>query len=227
MYQKRIIETLNGIFPGFYESIISGTDFLEIRESDDNHELDGYIEKNGYELQYDYKDYEKWMLDGIDDLYIEKINETAKEYLNIDKLIMKKESSEMDSPKFYNYGTDRGFLKVHIDGTKYTKFINMMFKKHGDTLSQHIKDNFTSYDGFSSFYSNNIDDWWDKRYNYDHNELSTLFDALLDLEGEDLTYDLSDIARDVFGETDMWYTKTGDKKKYGFYDLVKMAGIEV
>lgn len=227
MKQKQIIEILNPIFPGFYESVLDGGHISSMVQDNDDYELGGYLNDNDFEIEYDYKEYKKDVMIEINDLFIEKVNESAKRYCNVENLLMKNESSEMVSPKYYNYETDRIYIKISVDGTKYAKFINTMFKKHRDTLEKFIKKNHTSYSGFHSFYSNAIDEWYKKRLELDYNELGTVFEVLLDLNGEDLIYDISEIADNCFYEGIFWYEKMGEDKKYYFTDLEKMADAEV
>ena len=60
------------------------------------------------------------------------------------------------SPREYNFETDRLFLTVSNDFIK--KVIEEVDR---DTLNRFIIDRCTSYDGFSSYYSNDIDQWID------------------------------------------------------------------
>lgn len=65
---------------------------------------------------------------------------------------------DMTSPKFYNFSTDRIFCTVDADefNSKIRKAV-----ESDPAWKEYIRERFTSYDGFWSNYSNNIedDDW--------------------------------------------------------------------
>lgn len=80
----------------------------------------------------------------------------------------------IDSPREYNFGTDRLFIKV--PAAKLMDLYNLVDKQ---IIAQMVKDQFTSYDGFSSFYSNNwADEEWLKVESWDHNQWCTLLLAI-------------------------------------------------
>ena len=59
------------------------------------------------------------------------------------------------SPKYYNYSTD----KLYFDLIVYNNFTDILIKeveKHNDKLNKFLKDNYSSYDGFCSYTSNNV-----------------------------------------------------------------------
>lgn len=84
--------------------------------------------------------------------------------------------TEMTSPKFYNFETDRLFMRLPLEMVM-TMFANL----DKDTLTRVSKERHTSYDGFCSHYSprwkewGNVEDW-------DHNQLATLLVAHLEEE---------------------------------------------
>lgn len=80
----------------------------------------------------------------------------------------------MKSPKEYNFTTDRIFCEVSAED------ILMMFEKTDKgILEQIIKDTFTSYSGFISFYDSSLDKWKDNVLEWDCNELETLIRAYI------------------------------------------------
>lgn len=90
----------------------------------------------------------------------------------------------MTSPREYNFQTDRIFMDFPAS------FVRKMFaiskaEKH-ETLSKVIEGRFTSRSGFSSFYSNDLEDWICKPVSdWDHNELGTLLIAACLIKGFD------------------------------------------
>ena len=84
----------------------------------------------------------------------------------------------MEIPKFYNFETDRIFIKV-APSTVAALFTASEAEGH-ETLKEVIEKRHTSYDGFHSFYSNDIGKWLLKPVGtWDHNELMSLLFAVL------------------------------------------------
>jgi hypothetical protein len=80
----------------------------------------------------------------------------------------------MTSPKYYNFETDRIFCNIELSEVKR---ISSLVKR--DTLAKVIKDSFTSYDGFHSFYDNKLENWDTDFSNWDCNEIGALIDAYI------------------------------------------------
>jgi hypothetical protein len=219
------IEVLNPIHPGFYESILTPYGFEEQEYESDDSELGGFLSRWGLEIQINYKEYYNKVSSEINDFVIEKINEEADSLFDIESLLGKKIKEDLDSPRQYNFGTDRSFFTVEAEEAKFKQFIDLMFEKQRNNLSEMIEKEYTSYSGFISFYSNDIDEWEEKKYDFDHNELQTIFLTLLD--GEDYTYDLIEIAREIFDEIDLWYEweKNGQTFKYTYWELEKLVEV--
>ena len=165
MFQHKIIEITNPIFPGFYESI------LDPRY---NHILDSMEYEDGKEYTMKEEYYQE-TASTINDLCMDLINQ------EFPGLLWKKESEELESPTYYNYTTDRSFFKVHIKGEDYQRFINTMFTVYRFELEELIKSTYTSRSGFSSHYNNKLEVWEEKaqKGTLDYNEYGTLFEALI------------------------------------------------
>ena len=83
----------------------------------------------------------------------------------------------MTSPREYNFETDRVFVDVPI-ATVNALFTESEKDKHVK-LTTVIKDQCTSYDGFYSYYSNDLGQWLLKPLlTWDHNELGILLQAV-------------------------------------------------
>jgi hypothetical protein len=95
------------------------------------------------------------------------------------------EFEEMDSPREYNFTTDRIFMS--IPRASVAKLMRMARRDKCVKLAAVIKERFTSYDGFLSSYSNRLGDWLKKPLSqWDHNELGTLLRACVPDLDEDL-----------------------------------------
>ena len=74
---------------------------------------------------------------------------------------------EVHSPRFYNYENDSCHVKIRLTQAAEDAIIAKI-GKHRDQIAKWIKENHTSYDGFSSNLSDDIDKW--PRLLFDNNE---------------------------------------------------------
>lgn len=173
------------IFEGFYESNLYNSDSLYWITKNDIDE--GYLQKNQY---YDIDNWEQFTKD-IAKQAVYKLWEILP---NID-IIQDMELKDIYSPKYYNYETDSLIIDIKLNLTKLKKYC---FTTHRAAFNKYLKDNFTSYDGFISYISNNIDDFISD-YNQQPNdkELNTMIEYYLlcqiyetdsDFEGYDTSY---------------------------------------
>lgn len=172
-------------FSGFYESMHS--DAID-------QEINSYFDVEGCGEE-DLAPEDFWMkFDGhgfIQIAYCKKYVEHFVYLFNeVTELDIKLEFKDMSSPKEYNFTTDRIFCDISEEDIK-----KIFGKTKTQTLAETIKDNFTSYDGFHSFYSNQIKDWFSDGkgvLDFDHNELMTLLEACLKdhYTGDDLSFEL-------------------------------------
>lgn len=152
-------------FSGFYESIHNSQLDHELWHSvftdyatgcTNNDKLSNYA--------YDVIDWSELFID-YSQRYVEFF---AHEF----KLDIKFES--LSSPREYNFITDRIFCT--ISDNELTRLYAETDKK---VFAECIKETFTSYDGFRSFYSNDLNDWPIDPLEFDHNEAACLLAAWL------------------------------------------------
>ena len=85
------------------------------------------------------------------------------------------EFESLQSPREYNFTTDRIFC--HISINEFKRIYRACDKAK---LAEYIKDKFTSYDGFASSYSNDLNDWIvEGLVNSDHNQMGAVIEAWL------------------------------------------------
>jgi hypothetical protein len=92
---------------------------------------------------------------------------------------------ELVSPREYNFHTDRIFVQISPEVVK--RLFTIVDK---DALRQCIKENYTSCDGFYSYYSPNLDDWSEDVTEWDHNQIETLISVAVDFDEDQYTEDL-------------------------------------
>ena len=76
------------------------------------------------------------------------------------KIIKEMKYISLNSPRFYNYTTDKLNIEIDFNINKLKRFI----KNNKTDFNLYLKDNFTSYDGFISFIENNYNDFMNKLY---------------------------------------------------------------
>lgn len=157
-------------FPGFYESDLenSDTSYWAIKEELDYYRNDCDTpckELTENDLDFNYKGYEEDVRNAWVDGFRERMPE----------MVLSLENVEMTSPKYYNFSTDKLWADVELkDG--WEDDVRKFMTENADWLRERIKDDWTSYDGFMSFMSNNFDnlahdedeDYWGDKSWYWH-----------------------------------------------------------
>ena len=138
-------------FPGFYESDLenSDTSYWAIKEELDYYQNDcenPCKELTENDLDFDYKGYEEEVRNAWVDGFRERMPE----------MVLSLENVEMTSPKYYNFSTDKLWADIELkDG--WEDDVRKFMDENADWLRKRIEDDWTSYDGFMSFMSNNFD----------------------------------------------------------------------
>jgi hypothetical protein len=169
-------------FAGFYDSIFTPEHYEDVDDLTSDKDLQQWVCDN---ITYDYKEYE---------------TSVAKEYINVLECELKEflpsfkaEYKEVDSPQYYNFETDKVVGLCNLEDIR--EEIKAYINKYPNEFKKWIKDKHSSYDGFISFYSNDVNDW-DLDGDLDHNELGSIFGFILTNEkviGYDCDYDLNNI----------------------------------
>lgn len=145
-------------------------------------EVETFIKDNNInvdsELQEDDRniDFTAMQID-LNKIYIEEFLETFNEYTEL-KIELKYKT--MESPKEYNFETDRLFCNI---SEQHIKELYEHAAGNPLLLNEAITERFTSCSGFISSYSNVMQEWLQKPVaDYDHNELATLLIASIKQE---------------------------------------------
>lgn len=161
-------------FSGFYNTIHGDLFDRELEHDTDYFSHEVHVNKEAADLyiseMQDCVDWQKAHEAYAKD-YVELFNEYFEGETGV-KLDLEFES--LESPKFYNYSNDRIFAYITPEKLKE---VYQAAKK--SAFAERIKERFTSYDGFASFYSNDIEQWPDDVLEFDHNEIETLLQAFL------------------------------------------------
>jgi hypothetical protein len=168
-------------FPGFYESSLSAIVDDEIEQVFDISDGGGvsaipdvWIGAHAINYSAIYKEVAR--LYGF--AWVEQFTEAT-------GIALDAQFEEMTSPKYYNFETDRLFMT--ISALAVAHLFEASEADNHERLTAVIKERHTSYDGFASFYSNDLGEWLSKPVGtWDHNELCTLLLAVLAIhEGGD------------------------------------------
>lgn len=163
------METYAPIFSGFYETaygfepdmntvidmLFNDEDYTENQKRFIRH----FVSSN-YEtaVKEDYQQYETDVAKSVCKFLEEELSEFFKMKIEV-------EFQNIHSPKYYNFSNDS--INVNVKCENWDEFMGKMLsyvKEHIEHFKEYIKDNYTSYDGFMSFYSNDVKDWLKEEY---------------------------------------------------------------
>ena len=139
-------------FVGFYDSIW-----------EPDTEIYYECERTGQEEDVDFTfDYEQYQND-ICKAYTEVWELWMQEFISED---IELEFVEVRSPRYYNFENDSCRVKIRLTQAAEDAIIANI-GKHREQIAKWIKENHTSYDGFSSNLSNDIDQWPSRLFDSD------------------------------------------------------------
>lgn len=197
-------------FPGFYNSVYDAN--LDNWEDDFEAVFGGKVNEDTYNALKDEMKNNRWDYFNNDE-YMKAIGENYAECLenvlnNIDGMPkLKVKFIKIDSPKFYNFETDKCICKISGINKKSLKKIIKLVKKWESELRTKIKEDWSSCSGFISFIDNNYDHWLrvfeleeealaeyaqvtETSSGYLHNMISVILGYLIELENTSWEYDL-------------------------------------
>lgn len=189
MGKKHVTETEGKIlttipFSGFYESLHDGNldSGLEMIFSDESgHEF------RGSNILERANDAVNW--GAVHEAYAKGYAEAFAHHIGINGL----EFDELNSPREYNFTTDRIFVYIPKDEIAQIHRETMEDTNRKAILEKLIKDKFTSRSGFMSFYDNDLTDWPADVSEWDHNQVGTLIEACAETWATDEGHDGFDI----------------------------------
>ena len=131
-------------FVGFYDSIWEP-------DTEIYYECERTGQEEDVDFTFDYKQYQN----DICKAYTEVWDLWMQEFISED---IELEFVEVRSPRYYNYENDSCHVKIRLTQAAEDAIIAKI-GKHRAQIAKWIKENHTSYDGFSSNLSNDIDQW--------------------------------------------------------------------
>ena len=195
-------------FPGFYESDLenSDTSYWAIKE-----ELDYYRnecdtpckELTEDDFEFRYEDYRKDVRE----------NWAAAWKENAPEIVLSMENVTMWSPRYYNFDHDRLYADIELADNWQSKMRHFMTENY-DWLKDRIYEDWTSYDGFMSFMSNDIDEWGDYLFKQlDSRYISTMLGYMMYIANNEIRNDLVMYALDdIYAGSYVELTEEGKAK---------------
>ena len=145
---QRTIQTFVPLFNGFYN-----TYFEDIIDNAEYGFVEFYNEENGTEkTSSDFN----FNYDKIKNEIIKSILEIVTKKLNENGIKCASEFETIVSPKYYNFDNDSGNCTFYFED--FNQVIECI-ETNRETFNPYIKNIYTSRDGFSSFHSNDGEDW--------------------------------------------------------------------
>ena len=152
------------LFEGFYNSYLDLSENIEVGEGE-NFSMN--------EEQFDEIDWNKTN-ENVSKFYLNYFKDELKDFFKSIG-VLSLEFIKVDSPKYYNYSTDKLVCDIKIDKNV---FVHELRKYDLDIWEQFLKDNFTSYDGFIPFYPNTTIEW-DELINENIEDDNVIIETLL------------------------------------------------
>lgn len=219
-------------FPGFYESSLKNSDtaYWAIKE-----ELEYYQREYAYDNPEEQAIYAQLTEDDIDfddDRYEEDVRNAWVEAFKwrTPDIVTEVSNVEMTSPRFYNFETDRLWADVELRDD-WMDAVREFMVENADWLRERIKEDWTSYDGFHSFMSNNFDDlshdededYWGNKSWYFHLfsgqsdrwecYISTIIGYMMLRENKEIRDDLvMDALEDIYAGSYVFITDEGEER---------------
>lgn len=153
----KLIESYLPVFTGFYNTIF---------EADEEPCIE--CGKSYEDYEWDYAEYHQRVAKSCAQIVGEQLKDLG----------IKVEFQALVSPKYYNYSNDSINVAYHLEDNAFTKLLEYVLENKED-FDGFIHENYTSYSGFMSFFSN--DGWkWIAEYIFKEDKLEHVFGACLE-----------------------------------------------
>lgn len=153
MKQKFNIEV--PLFPGYYESWLysSDEDYWEVEE-----EIKYYQDEYGKKLtqndfEFDFKRY----CEDMNKVFVEAFMDVAPDF------VLSAKYTNMFSPQFYNYSTDRIYADVKF-APNWQREMKKFIAENEEWLAKRIHEDWSSCSGFISFIMNYAEDFYEQLF---------------------------------------------------------------
>lgn len=192
------LEVTTSLFYGFYNSIFLNDEEIYEYEMEELTELETRLNQeleNKFYVNYEWSDHERnRYFNTVGAEFIENMEYLINYYIPEE---MKQEEyykleieyTGVYSPKYYNYTTDKIDYKIKTNKQTMQELKKYILDLAG--AEQYIFKRFSSYDGFISFLSNDIEYWKTEPIETDEAYIGALIDMFLNLNDENTMEDLN------------------------------------
>lgn len=167
------------IFTGYYNSFFDESDhIIELEASLDIDEYKHhYVDLFKAGVTHEFFAEHFWEYADFTKCFNEASRYICEGLLELDhsEIILDIKYEKTVSPKEYNFTNDSINCEIDYDAKKLKDYIN----SHMEEFKKYLKSKYTSYDGFSSSYSNDVDDWLDFE-NYSEHELGSVLEFIIE-----------------------------------------------
>jgi hypothetical protein len=189
--KTKIGQTYLPVFPGFYGTYFEPDEANEIDQINTERKLNNLEPLEYQDLDFDYSNYKI-------DTARECVN-FVEDLLSDLKIVKKIKFEKLVSPREYNFENDSIYVEVEFFPENLSKYIN----EHFDSFKKYIKGNYTSYDGFLSYHSNDADDWREGTENFtefsDYHKLGSCLEFVCrDYYNENVDESENDVVLDMY-----------------------------
>ena len=177
------------LFEGFYNSYLDLSENIEVGEGEE------YSMDEEQFNEIDWKDTNN----NVSKFYLEYIKDELKDFFN-EIGIINLDFVKVNSPKYYNYSIDKLVCNIEVNKNK---LLTELQKYSFEAWRQFLKDNFTSYDGFISFYPNDPNEWTEliqQNFDTDNIIIETLLQFYLE-QNEEFTEIKENLFINIFENT--------------------------
>ena len=165
------IETWLPVFPGFYGTYYEPDETNEIEHINQERENNKLTQLPYDAIEFDYEEYEN----NISESACSVIESELSEYIT--KIVFQR----LSSPKEYNFTNDSIHCEIWLSPDN-EKTILSFLENNKDKFAEYLRETYTSYDGFISHYSNDINDWLtDKDLLTGSHELGSILQFICDM----------------------------------------------
>ena len=126
------------------------------------------------DLEFDFKSFSHDIVEIFTDIFKD----------NVPSWVEKVENPELDSPKFYNFRTDKIYATVTLKDD-WREQIAEFVKTNFDWLEKRIKQDWTSRSGFDSWIHNDIGTFVENVYEAEPRYISIIMQYAMELENKD------------------------------------------
>ena len=150
------------VFTGFYNTLFS----CDCEESyiDEGKTYDDY--------EWNYDDYHNRVAKAC----VSSIQSAIKDVLGFDITVV---FEAVYSPKYYNYTNDAINVTFELNTETYSQIVKELYTWRGD-FEGSLEEDFTSRDGFISFYSNKFVEWLGYLIEQDESKMAVVFQYILE-----------------------------------------------